>query len=487
VIEAFHRLEAAAPTAQVVCLGDVIVDRYVQGTVGRISPEAPIPVLAIEREYCSAGGAANVAANAAALGCPVVLLGVTGQDHAAEQLQQALSRHAALDARLLACANRPTTVKTRFVAGGHQLLRADSETCVAVSEDATRAILASLQTLLRPGGVLVISDYLKGVAQPALCEHAIALARARGCAVVVDPKGRDFGKYRGADVLTPNVNELSLAAGEALHGSEAIVAAARALAKAHAIGHVLATRSQDGMSLVAASGTAALHIPSQAREVFDVSGAGDTVVAALASALGCGVALEEAARLANAAAGVAVSKRGTATVSLAELGQAAGQAQAAAVKTRYGDRAALAAQVRDWQAAGLQVGFTNGCFDLLHAGHLHSLQTARSHCDRLVVAVNSDASVRGLKGPTRPVQDEATRAEVIGQLRCCDAVIVFGEETPQALIETLAPNVLFKGRDYEGRTVAGADFVRARGGQVVLIDLVPGASTTATIGRLLSA
>jgi D-beta-D-heptose 7-phosphate kinase/D-beta-D-heptose 1-phosphate adenosyltransferase len=484
VIEAFRSLQAGAAQARVVCIGDLIVDRYVQGRVARISPEAPIPVLAIDHEYCTAGGAANVAAGIAALGCQVTLVGVVGEDAAAAALTSALAQLGALDYRPVTASGRPTTIKTRYVAGGHQLLRADAETTDAIDPTTAQACLAALQAELTRGSVLVVSDYAKGVLDADLTRSAIELATQRGCLVVVDPKGRDFGKYRGASVLTPNVAELAAAHGDALHGGEAIVQAARTLAQRHGIGHILATRSQDGMSLVAADGTEPLHIPSQAREVFDVSGAGDTVVAVLAAALACGTSLAEAARLANAAAGVAVSKRGTAVVALAELGEAAGEQQAMAVETLFQSREALAAQVRTWQAAGLQVGFTNGCFDLLHAGHLHSLRTARAHCDRLVVAVNSDASVRALKGPSRPVQDEATRAAVLSQLRVSDAVIVFGEDTPQALIEAVAPDVLFKGRDYEGKPVAGAAFVQARGGRLVLVDLVPDTSTTATIERL---
>ena len=485
MIEAFQQLKAQAADARVVCIGDVILDRYVQGRVARISPEAPIPVLAIEDEFCTAGGAANVAANIAALGCQVTLIGVVGCDAGAADLAAALARWPQLTCHWICQSNRPTTVKTRYVAGGHQLLRADAETTRTIDDASALICMEHLQSALVSGSVLVLSDYQKGMLGAALTQSAIALARQRGCPVVVDPKGRDFNKYSGASVLTPNVAELANAHGDELCTEAAIVAAAQDLAERHNIAHILATRSQDGMSLVPAGSAAALHIPSQAREVFDVSGAGDTVVSVLAAALACGVSLAEAARLANAGAGVAVSKRGTAVVTMAELGEAAGSL-AATEETLYGSRERLVARVRAWQAAGLQVGFTNGCFDLLHTGHLHSLRTARLHCDRLVVAVNSDASVRALKGAGRPVQDEKTRAALIGQLRMSDAVIVFDENTPQALIEALAPDVLFKGRDYEGKLVAGAGFVTARGGRLVLIDMVPDASTTSTIARMRS-
>ena len=484
MIEALRLLQSHSEHVRVVCIGDLILDRYVQGQVARISPEAPIPVLAIQHHYCTAGGAANVAANIAALGCQVSLIGIVGQDDGAKELAAALAPWPRLDCHWVVCQGRPTTVKTRYVAGGHQLLRADTETTHTIERDSAQSCLQHLHTALTPGSVLVVSDYQKGVLGTELTQAAIGLARSRGCQVVVDPKGRDFEKYRGADVLTPNVAELAAAHGETLHTSQDIVSAARALAQGHGIEHILATRSQDGMSLVAAQNDGVLHIPSQAREVFDVSGAGDTVVAVLAAALACGVPLDEAARLANAAAGVAVSKRGTAVVTLAELGEAAGAGQASSADTLHLSLESLAAQVRAWQAAGLQVGFTNGCFDLLHAGHIASLRAARAQCDRLVVAVNSDASVRTLKGPSRPVQDQATRASVISQLRMSDAVIVFCEDTPQILIEALKPNVLFKGRDYEGKPVAGAEFVIKNGGRLVLIDLLPNTSTTATIAKL---
>ncbi len=377
-------------------------------------------------------------------------------------------------------AGRPTTSKTRYVAGGQQLLRADRETAAPVDDATADRLADAVEAALGDAEVLIVSDYAKGVVTDALMKRIVPAAAAANVPVIVDPKSRNLARYRSAALVTPNLKELSEAADGDLSREDEIVAAARRQIERARIGAVLVTRGAQGMSLVTAD--EATHFSSVAREVFDVSGAGDTVVATLAAGMAAGMPVLDAARLANVAAGIVVGKAGTAVVYpddlLAELGGNAG-----ASKTPQSIEAALG-RVRDWQARGDKVGFTNGCFDLLHPGHVSLLAQARAACDRLVVGLNSDASVKRLKGESRPMQTEAARAAVLGSLESVDLVVVFDEDTPERLLREVRPDVLVKGADYTVETVVGADFVQSYGGKVVLAELVPGFSTTATIARM---
>jgi D-beta-D-heptose 7-phosphate kinase/D-beta-D-heptose 1-phosphate adenosyltransferase len=377
----------------------------------------------------------------------------------------------------------------RFLAGNQQLLRADHETVRPIAAAAAAAVLTAVTAALRAaaggGRVLVLSDYGKGVLTDPLIARLIAVAAAEGVAVVVDPKGRDFGRYRGATLVTPNRKELAEATGLPTDGDAAVVAACRKLIATAGVQGVLATRSQHGMTLVTGpGGTEVTHLPAEAREVFDVSGAGDTVVAVLAAALAAGVAAPEAAELANVAAGIVVGKVGTAAVHASELIDALHKQDLHTAEAKILPIERAAEQVEGWRRRALSVGFTNGCFDLLHPGHLSLLRQARKACDRLVVGVNADASVKRLKGAARPIQGEAARAAVLAALSMVDAVVIFEDDTPLALIRALRPDVLVKGADYTVETVVGAAEVQAWGGRVVLADLEPEQSTTATIGRM---
>ena len=463
-------------------LGDAMLDRFVYGRVERISPEAPIPVLGVESESAMPGGAGNVARNLAALGADVVFLSVIGDDEAGAALVRAFAAHPGIDARLSAIAGRVTTVKTRFVAMGQQVLRADRETTAALDTAQGAALVAALAAALEGCQVLVLSDYGKGVLTPAVAAAAIAAARASGIPVVVDPKGRDYARYAGAAVVTPNRKELAEATGRPVAGDADIVEAARGLLAAHDIGAMLVTRSQDGMSVVTPAEVH--HLKAEAREVFDVSGAGDTVVAALACALGRGAALADAARLANSAAGIVVGKVGTAVVHRDELAAALRERALSAIEAKLAGRERAAEIAAGWRARGLSVGFTNGCFDLLHPGHVTLLARARSLCDRLIVGLNSDASVRRLKGETRPVQPDIARATVLAALGTVDLVTIFAEDTPEAPIEALKPDLLVKGGDYKAADIVGAAFVQSHGGRVEIVDIVPGFSTTGTLARM---
>lgn len=449
----------------VLVVGDVMLDRYLYGSVERVSPEAPVPILARGREVAMPGGAGNVARNITALGARATLVGLVGRENAT--LRAEIARAGITDA-LVESGTRPTTTKLRVVAGNQQMLRIDDEATEALNGDEEAGLLEALDRALaaRPDAI-IISDYGKGVLAPAL------LARLRGRApVFVDPKGADFSRYAGAACITPNAAEMALAAGLPTRTEAECAAAARAVMARDGIAAILVTRSAKGMMLVRPE--SALSIPARAQEVFDVSGAGDTVIATLALAHAAGRALEDAMRVANAAAGIVVARLGTATTSAAELSSAlAGEAGSALL-----DLAAVQALVAQWKAAGLAVGFANGCFDILHAGHVALLTQAAAGCDRLVVALNTDASVARLKGPTRPVNRLEDRAVVIAALRQVAAVTSFSNDTPLTLIEALLPDVLVKGADYTAETVVGWPQVKAAGGRLLLAELLPGRSTT---------
>ncbi len=467
-----------AGSATVLAIGDLMLDRFISGKVNRISPEAPIPVLAVDRDSTMAGGVGNVVSNIRSLGGRAELVAVVGDDPAARTLASVLEP--ASEIALVTDRSRPTAVKERFIAGGQQLLRADYEQVRSVSAEIEDLVIAEIGARLPRAGVLVLSDYGKGVLTERVLASAIAAAKKQDIPIIVDPKGADYGRYRGATAVTPNLKELAEATGATVSGDEAVVVAARQLIKDAGIGAMVATRGGEGLSVVPAKGEV-IHVRAEAREVFDVSGAGDTVVATLALALATGMELGEAAMLANLAGGVVVGKVGTAPATAEELRHAAdgGRGEGKVVGL-----AALIDRVERWRRRGLRVGFTNGCFDLLHPGHLSLLRQARAASDRLVVGLNSDASVRRLKGAGRPVSDEASRATVLSAVSEVDAVAIFEEDTPIKLIEAVRPDVLIKGADYTVEQIVGADFVLSYGGKVVRAELAPGHSTTATVAKI---
>ncbi len=469
--------------ARVVCVGDVMLDRYVLGQVERISPEAPIPVLRVEKETAMLGGAGNVAANITALGGGVRFVAVAGDDTAGDELQRLLHKLDSLDADLVIEAGRRTTLKTRFVGAAQQLVRADVETTAPLTQAALKDLLAHIDRTDGEAGAMVLSDYGKGVLGDNVTQYTIARARSQNLPVIVDPKGRDYSRYQGAHLITPNKKELMEASGLPAHTDAEVIAACTHLIETCGIDGVLATRSADGMTLVS-KGAEPQHFKAEAREVFDVSGAGDTVVATVALALAAGARLDEAAALANVAAGIVVGKAGTATVGAAELSRTLHLQDLGVAEAKLCDLDRAAMQVAGWREQGLNVGFTNGCFDLLHPGHISLLTQARTACDKLVVGLNSDASVKRLKGESRPIQSEAARAAVLGALSAVDLVVLFSEDTPLNLIETLRPDVLVKGADYRLEEVVGADIVQSYGGRVVLAELVDGQSTTNTIAKM---
>ena len=461
-------------------VGDVMLDVYVTGKVERISPEAPAPVLRHGGGREVAGGAANVAANIARLGARVRLIGVVGQDQEAGRLAQLLAE-AGVAFDPIVDPDRPTTVKTRVMSGAHQMLRVDRETDAPIAVALEAAMLRGVASALPDVQGVVLSDYAKGALSDGVLKGAIAAARARNAQIFVDPKRRDFSAYAGASVITPNSAELAAATGLPTESDKQIETAARKLNAATGAA-ILVTRSERGMSYIA-EGRTPVHMPTKARQVFDVSGAGDTVIAALAWCLASGWSIEETMRLANLAAGVVVGKPGAATVSWEELRTNADDHEMPSFfsKGASTSRKEAIAIREHWRREGLKVGFTNGCFDLIHPGHIATLRFAGRHCDRLIVGLNADASVSRLKGPTRPLQPEGARATVLGAIHGVDLVVLFEEDTPEDLIAALKPDVLIKGADYAESEIIGADLVKAAGGQVLRAPLLEGLSTSGII------
>ncbi len=461
--------------AAVLVVGDVMLDRYWHGGTSRISPEAPVPVVRVDHIEDRPGGAANVALNIAALGAPARLVGVTGEDEAAASLANSL-KGAGVQAHFQRIASQPTIVKLRVMSRHQQLLRMDFEEPFKTD---TVALTASVQSQLDGIKVLVLSDYGKG----ALKNHQelIQAARARNIPVLADPKGKDFAIYRGASLITPNLNEFETIVGRCADEAE-LVAKGAELMRELELGALLVTRGEHGMTLLRPDHPA-LHLPARAREVFDVTGAGDTVISTLAASIAAGEELPQAVALANLAAGIVVGKLGTAAISAPELRRAVQREEGSERGVLSLEQ--LLTSIDDARAHGEKIVFTNGCFDILHAGHVTYLEQARAQGDRLVLAVNDDASVSRLKGPGRPINSVDRRMAVLAGLGAVDWVVSFSEDTPENLLRAVKPDVLVKGGDYGVEQVVGADIVKAYGGEVRVLGLVENSSTTAIVNKIL--
>lgn len=477
-----HKLDKL-PAAHIAVIGDVMLDKFMYGQVDRISPEAPVPVMRYVREIGMLGGAGNVVRNLVSLGQKCELIGVIGNDQPGFEIAKQLSQNENVTPHLLTDQSRPTTVKTRFVAGIQQVLRVDVENAEPLASIVEEQVGVRLRMAMAQADAIILSDYAKGVLTPKIIADAIKLGKQFGKPVMIDPKVRDYTRYAGADVITPNRKELGEASGMNIKTVADAITASNQLIEKFNLGAVLAKLGGDGVCLVRA-GQDPIHVKATAREVYDVSGAGDTVVAAFAMALASGLPMEFAARLANEAGSIVVGKVGTATVTIEELVKNLRQFEDRELSDKVCSQNKAMEVVERWRRQGLTVGFTNGCFDLLHPGHVSLLQQARKACDRLVVGLNSDASVKRLKGETRPVQNEKARGTVLATLSPVDLVVVFSEDTPLELIKALRPTVLVKGADYTVETVVGAKEVQSWGGQVVLANLVEGQSTTSTISRM---
>jgi D-beta-D-heptose 7-phosphate kinase/D-beta-D-heptose 1-phosphate adenosyltransferase len=465
--------------AQVLVVGDVMLDRYWHGATARISPEAPVPVVQVQQREDRAGGAGNVALNIAALGGGVSLLGLVGADEEARVLAQRLQA-AQVHCDFETIASHPTITKLRVISRHQQLLRMDFEESFSAQDSAALAVRAV--PLFAHINVIVLSDYNKGALQAA--QSMIAAAKAAHKTVLVDPKGTDFSRYRGATLLTPNLHEFEAVVG-ACRDEQTLVQKGMALIESLDLQALLVTRGEHGMTLLQRSEQQhPLHLPAQAREVFDVTGAGDTVIATLAAALAAGIALPQAVALANIAAGIVVGKLGTATISGPELRQALRQAHGVGRGVMTEEQLLVA--MDDARNNGEKIVFTNGCFDLLHPGHVTYLEDAKKLGQRLVVAVNSDASVKKLKGEGRPIQSAESRMAVLAGLEAVDWVVVFEDDTPERLLQLLKPDVLVKGGDYTPEQVVGASIVQAYGGEVAVLSFVDQCSTTSIVKTILS-
>lgn len=479
----YKRLESHTQK-RILCLGDSMLDTFLYGVVERLSPEAPVPVFQETSQETMLGGASNVAANLNAYGVGVDFVSVVGSDDEAVTQSDLFKDLTHVSTRLLMEEGRLTTLKKRYIAGGCHLLRADREEFRALSRTSHDMIVSMLPALLAQTNIVLLSDYNKGFFTPELTQQLIAMARAQGKFIIVDPKGADFSKYNGATLITPNKMELKIATGLPVASDEEIVLAAQHLIAAHDIETVLVTRSSDGMSLITA--TNHFHLKTEVKHVFDVSGAGDTTVATLAMALACDIDLKIACEIANVAAGIVVGKVGTAVVSRQELLSALKVKFPEYIPEKLVSRGQALEMVAHWRQRGQKIGFTNGCFDLIHPGHVNLIRNAKRQCDVLIIGLNSDTSVKCLKGAQRPMQSELDRAAILASLAHTDLVVIFDELTPFDLIKEIEPDVLIKGSDYTIDQVVGADVVGAYGGNVVLVDLVPNCSTTGIISRMAS-
>lgn len=468
--------------ARVVAIGDLMLDRFVYGDVSRVSAEAPIAILNRTRETVMLGAAGNVARNVTALGGVATLIGVVGDDAAAHEALALVGAEGAIEGFLLTDPGRPTTVKTRFVCAGQQLLRVDVEDVTPVGGEIEQRLIRTVRDAVRGAGAILLSDYGKGVATRLVVEACLAAAKAEGAVLIVDSKARGFARYGAADIVKPNAAELAHATDMPTGTDAEIEAALEAALRLCASGALLVTRAARGMSL-ARRGEAVRHFRRAPRDVFDASGAGDTALAALGVALAAGAGLDLAIELALLASSVAVEKAGTATASPREVIEAEATSRQASSRAKIATADQMARDVARWRRWGLKIGFTNGCFDILHPGHIAYLTEARGWCDRLIVGVNTDRSVRAAKGRGRPVNELEARALVLASLACVDLVVPFDEDTPQSLIASARPDVLVKGGDYRIEDIVGHGAVTAYGGEVRLAALVEGHSTSATLRR----
>ena len=469
---------------RVLVVGDLMLDRYLWGAVERISPEAPVPVVRLDHKTHVAGGAANVAVNLRGLGCAVSLAGVIGADEDGRQLLELLQNSGIDTAAILAAPDRPTICKTRILGGRQQMLRVDVEKAGELSSELQSALLARIETQISGCSAIILSDYGKGLLSASICQAIIRRGRELSIPTFVDPKGLRYEKYAGCDAISPNRLELAAATSTDYGDMELLLQKGERLRAELGIRHLVVTLGELGIALIESGSVQ--RFPALAREVFDVSGAGDTVIATTGAAIAACLPLHEAIRLANVAAGIVVGKLGTVPISKDELLARLASEGETSQADKICSRESLMKRVAQWRVSGQKIVFTNGCFDLLHVGHLALLEQAKREGDCLVVALNTDRSVRSLKGPGRPIISEDARARIVAALPSVDAVVLFDEETPLDLIRAIKPNVLVKGGDYSEEEVVGANDMKSWGGKVSLIPPVEGSSTTEILKRAIA-
>ncbi|MES9903577.1 MAG: D-glycero-beta-D-manno-heptose-7-phosphate kinase [Sedimenticola sp.] len=461
-------------TPHILVIGDLMIDRYLWGDCSRISPEAPVQIVDVERESKALGGAGNVANNLVSLGAGVSVIGVVGNDPEGLELQGMLEDIGVDASGLLIEPGRRTSKKNRVVAAHQQVVRFDSESRTPISTDLEQQLLQRAAGLLPQVDVVLLSDYAKGVLGASLTSSLISLCKEHGRRVLIDPKGDDYSKYRGAYLLTPNRKEAAIATGIEIRDDAGLWAAGARLKEMCDLDYALVTLSEDGMAII---GESSRKIPTVAKEVYDVTGAGDTVIAALGFSLSGGMEIEQAVEFANSAAAVVVGKLGSATATIDEIVDYETSLHKTSSEARIRDFKEIEDVARHLRSQGKRIVFTNGCFDILHLGHIKSLETAKSYGDALIVGVNDDASVRRLKGEDRPVNAEYDRAYLLAALDAVDYVVLFAEDTPYELIKRVTPDILVKGSDYRDKEIVGSDIA----GEVRLVDIIVGKSTTRVI------
>lgn len=464
----------------VLVMGDVMLDRYWWGEVSRISPEAPVPVVKIKQKTTFPGGAANVALNLVGLHCRCFLLGICGRDAAGDTLNSLLKK-TDIEGHLVESAARPTTAKTRVIARGQQIVRLDEEKSTRIGNATVGKLVRKFDKILPEADVVILSDYGKGVLVERMALEVIQRCRCHNLPVLVDPKGIDWQRYKGASCITPNAAELNQVAPFKLNDLSSLSSQAKKVIETFELKHLLVTRGPQGLSLFNRTGPD-LHVSALAKEVFDISGAGDTVIATLAAARGAGLKMTDAAKMANLAAGIVVGKVGTRPIEAAELQRAFYGGASSGTRKIFTVRQAKET-IAKWRRQGESIVFTNGCFDILHAGHIKLLHAAAGEGDKLVVGLNSDASIRRIKGPNRPVVQGEDRGAILASIRSVDMIVMFEEDTPLNLIAALQPDVIVKGGDYTPKTVVGHEIVEQKGGKVVIIPLTEGISTTGILEK----
>jgi D-beta-D-heptose 7-phosphate kinase / D-beta-D-heptose 1-phosphate adenosyltransferase len=479
--EIIRLLESGWAGKHILVVGDVMLDKYIHGSVDRISPEAPVPIVHATRRSQQPGGAANVAMNVAGLGARATVVGFTGDDEDSSALA-AMLKTGGVDAHLIPVPDTPTTSKLRILGGSQQMVRLDIETTTPRPSGAYAALLEKVNSLLLNIDGIILSDYAKGTLTAENCQSIISAARQAGLPILVDPKGRDFQRYRGATTISPNLKELALATGESSASLDATLDRGQSLTAELDLNCLTVTLGEKGIAVLYRESR--FHAPAVAQQVFDVSGAGDTVIATLAVAVACGIAIEDAARLANIAAGIVVGKLGTVPITRHELVAALTEFPGTETPEKILDLDRLLVRAAEWRASGATIVFTNGCFDILHVGHIALLEDCRRFGGKVVIGINSDASVSRLKGPGRPIVGERERARILAALAATDAVVTFDAPTPIDLIVALRPDVLVKGGDYTEENVVGAPEIRSWGGRVVIVPTVEGFSTTNIVRTL---
>ncbi len=461
--------------ARLLVIGDVMLDRYWHGSANRVSPEAPVPVVKVGNDEARPGGAGNVALNVAALGSATRLIGVVGKDDSGHELQSRLNA-AGVYCDFVECDGQPTITKLRVISQHQQLIRMDFEERFA--GDITSAVQGKAKDLIDDTQALILSDYAKGVLDD--ITPLIELGKERGIPVVVDPKGTDFHKYSGATLMTPNLTEFEAVVGHCSNEDELVNKGLKLVSDLQ-LDAILITRGEHGMTLIRPD-SPELHLPARAQEVFDVTGAGDTVISVLAAAMAAGESMADATALANLAAGLVVGKLGTAAISGPEMRRAIMQEVDSSRGAMTSEQLSIA--VQDAREHGEKIVFTNGCFDIIHAGHVGYLSEAKKLGDRLIVAINDDASVARLKGPGRPINPVERRMAVLAGLEAVDWVVSFAEDTPEKLLESLRPEVLVKGGDYSLDQVVGGEFVRSYGGEVQALEFLDNCSTSEIVEKM---